>query len=308
LLGDATGRIVALGERDCSLQRRHQKLVEEAPAPGLSPDERRELHGMAVRVAAAAGLRNAATAEFLRATDGSFYFLEVNTRLQVEHGVTELVTGVDIVREQFRIAAGRPLSEATVAAAAAAAEPVGHAIEVRIAAEDPGRNFAPTPGRIGRWVMPAGPGVRVDAGVGASDRVAPEYDNLVAKLMVHAADRGAAIDRLARALDETEIGGIQTTLPFHRFVAASPAFRAAELSTGWVPQHWDGAADHARAALVAMAAAGLRAMAGGGRDDGRDAGTRPAGGAGAAAGDPPTSTDGRWRSTGRLDAADRWPR
>jgi acetyl/propionyl-CoA carboxylase alpha subunit len=303
LLGDATGRIVALGERDCSLQRRHQKLVEEAPAPGLSPDERRDLHAMAVRVAAAAGLRNAATAEFLRAPDGSFYFLEVNTRLQVEHGVTELVTGLDIVREQFRLAAGWPLSGVALAAAAAAAEPTGHAIEVRIAAEDPGREFAPTPGRIGRWVMPAGPGVRVDSGVAAGDRVPPEYDNLVAKLMVHAADRAAAIDRLGRALDETEIGGIQTTLPFHRFVAASPAFRDADLSTGWVADQWDGAADHRRAALVAMAAAGLRAMLLG-------AGAGPEGPfPGPPHGDiRPGSTDGRWRSTGRLDATDRWPR
>jgi acetyl/propionyl-CoA carboxylase alpha subunit len=303
LLGDATGRIVALGERDCSLQRRHQKLVEEAPAPGLTRDERLDLHAMAVRVASAAGLRNAATAEFLRATDGSFYFLEVNTRLQVEHGVTELVTGLDIVREQFRLAAGRPLSEVALAAAADAADPVGHAIEVRIAAEDPGRDFAPTPGRIGRWVMPAGPGVRVDSGVGAGDRVPPEYDNLVAKLMVHAADRDAAIDRLRRAIDETEIGGIQTTLPFHRFVASSPAFRDAGLSTGWVADHWDGAADHRRAAWIAMAASGGAAIHPG------------VAGAGRTVADPPGSaanrageTDGRWRSTGRLDATDRWPR
>ena len=302
LLGDATGRIVALGERDCLLQRRHQKLVEEAPAPGLTPDERRDLHSMAVRVAAAAGLRNAATAEFLRAPDGSFYFLEVNTRLQVEHGVTELVTGLDIVREQFRLAAGWPLSEAALAASAAAAEPAGHAIEVRIAAEDPGRDFAPTPGWIGRWVMPAGPGVRVDSGVGAGDRVPPDYDNLVAKLMVHAADRPTAIDRLARALDETEIGGIQTTLPFHRFVARSPAFRDTDLSTGWVADHWDGAADHRRAALLAMTAAGIRVMffgTGGSRDPSEPP-SDPAADA--------ASTDGRWRSTGRLDASDRWPR
>jgi acetyl/propionyl-CoA carboxylase alpha subunit len=167
LLGDMTGRVVALGERDCSLQRRHQKLVEEAPAPGLTRAERRTLHEMAVRVATAAGLRNAATAEFLRAPDGAFYFLEVNTRLQVEHGVTELVSGLDIVREQFRLAAGLPLSEAALAAADRAADPAGHAIEVRISAEDPAHDFAPTPGRVTRWVMPSGPGVRVDTGVEA---------------------------------------------------------------------------------------------------------------------------------------------
>ena len=303
LLGDATGRIVALGERDCSLQRRHQKLVEEAPAPGLTPGERRELHAMAVRVGAAAGLRNAATAEFLRAGDGSFYFLEVNTRLQVEHGVTELVTGLDLVREQFRVAAGWPVSDAAIAAAAAAVDPAGHAIEVRIAAEDPARDFAPTPGWIGQWVMPAGPGVRVDSGVGTGDRVPPEYDNLMAKLMVHAADRPAAIDRLRRALDETEIGGIQTTLPFHRFVAASTAFRHAELSTGWVGDHWDGAADHARAARLALVAAGLTTF---GRAWERPA--DPAFHAATRADDGGAPTDGRWRSTGRLDASDRWPR
>jgi acetyl/propionyl-CoA carboxylase alpha subunit len=302
LLGDATGRIVALGERDCSLQRRHQKLVEEAPAPGLTREERLDLHAMAVRVASAAGLRNAATAEFLRATDGSFYFLEVNTRLQVEHGVTELVTGLDLVREQFRLAAGRPLSDAALAVAARATGPAGHATEVRIAAEDPGRAFAPTPGRIGRWIMPAGPGVRVDSGVGAGDRVPPEYDNLVAKLMVHAGDRAAAIDRLRRAIDETEIGGIQTTLPFHRFVAASPVFRNADLSTGWVADHWDGAADHRRAARIAMVAAAAAQGAG------LAVGGRPVSESPGSVAVPAGSTDGRWRSTGRLDTTDRWPR
>ena len=173
--------MIALGERDCSLQRRHQKLVEEAPAPGLAPAERSALHAMAIRIATAARLTNAATCEFLRSEDGAFYFLEVNTRLQVEHGVTELVTGVDIVREQLLLAAGRPLSGEAIAAAQAAAEPNLHAIEVRIAAEDPGHDFAPTPGRISHWQMPAGPGVRVDAAVGAGERVPAEYDNLIAK-------------------------------------------------------------------------------------------------------------------------------
>ena len=260
LLGDATGRVIALGERDCSLQRRHQKLVEEAPAPGLSTDERRHLHALAVRVATAAGLRNAATAEFLRAPDGAFYFLEVNTRLQVEHGVTELVSGLDIVREQLWLAAGRPLSDEALAAAARAAEPTSHAIEVRMSAEDPGRDFAPTPGRVGRWVMPAGPGVRVDTALEPGDRVPPEYDNLIAKVMVHAGDRDAAIDRLRRALDETEISGIQTTLPFHRFVAIDPTFRAGTLSTGWVGEHWDGPGQREAAARIAQLAAGLQAM------------------------------------------------
>ena len=295
LLGDHFGRVVAIGERDCSLQRRHQKLVEEAPAPGLTRDERLALHELAIRVATAAGLRNAATAEFLRAEDGSFFFLEVNTRLQVEHGVTELVSGLDIVREQFDLAAGRPLSDAALAAAAGAADPAGHAIEVRIAAEDPGRDFSPTPGRLGRWIMPSGPGVRVDTAVGAGDRVPPDYDNLIAKVMVHASDREAAIRRLARALDETEIGGIQTTLPFHRFVARSATFRAAALSTGWVGEAWDGPASFEGAARIGQLAAGLDAL---------DAG--PASVPDVAVG--PGSADGRWVRTGREAAMDRWPR
>ena len=257
LLGDVQGTVVALGERDCSIQRRHQKLVEEAPAPGMTTDEREALHRMAVAVASAAGLSNAATAEFLREPDGQFHFLEVNTRLQVEHGVTELVSGVDIVREQFNLAAGLPLSGAVRQAAARAATPAGHAIEVRISAEDPGRDFAPTPGPIRRWVMPSGPGVRVDTAIETGDRVPPEYDNLIAKVMVHAADRATAIDRLARALAETEIAGIQTTLPFHRFVAHAPSFADAALSTAWVAEHWVGHGEAERAQRLARLAAAL---------------------------------------------------
>ena len=300
LLGDATGHVVALGERDCSLQRRHQKLVEEAPAPGLTRDERRDLHAMAVRVATAAGLRNAATAEFLRSPDGSFYFLEVNTRLQVEHGVTELVSGLDIVREQFWLAAGRPLSAEALAAADRAADPAGHAIEVRIAAEDPSRDFTPTPGRVRRWVMPSGPGVRVDTGLEAGDRVPAEYDNLIAKILVHAGDRDAAIARLRRALDETEIAGIQTTLPFHRFVARSGPFRAGELSTGWVGDWWDGPAEFRRVAGVAMLAAGLDALASGHAMAPEGHPISPV------TGDEP-SGDGRWRQAALAAATDRWP-
>ena len=299
LLGDASGRVVAIGERDCSIQRRHQKLVEEAPAPGLTPAQRRDLHAMAVRLGGAAGLRNAATAEFLRGPDGGFAFLEVNTRLQVEHGVTELVTGLDLVREQLRLAAGLPLSNAALLAAERAAEPDGHAIEVRIAAENPAVNFTPTPGRITLWTMPAGPGVRVDSGVGQGDRVAPEYDNLIAKLMVHAGDRDAAIDRLRRALDETEIGGVQTTLPFHRFVARDESFRDGAVFTGWVGEHYDGPAELRRALRVGKLAAGLEAAEGSYNPRTRLPGSaRPGGGPG---------EDGRWRAAGRADAMDRWP-
>jgi acetyl/propionyl-CoA carboxylase alpha subunit len=303
LLGDETGRVVALGERDCSLQRRHQKLVEEAPAPGLSTGQRAELHELAVRVATAAGLRNAATAEFLLAPGGEFYFLEVNTRLQVEHGVTEFVSGLDIVQEQLSLAAGRPLSAAALDAARRAAEPASHAIEVRLSAEDPGRDFAPTPGRIGHWAMPSGPGVRVDTGIEPGDRVPPEYDNLIAKVMVHAGTRTAAIDRLRRALDETEISGIQTTLPFHRFVARNAAFRAGALSTGWVGEHWDGTAERLAAAALAQLAVGLHALQ-----------AAPSQSAGSLAAGPSRSpnaradADGTWHRAGLEDAIDRWPR
>ena len=264
LLGDASGRVIALGERDCSIQRRHQKLVEGAPAPGLSDEERRALHGLAVAVGTAARLTNAATAEFLRSPDGSYHFLEVNTRLQVEHGVTELVSGVDIVQEQLLLAAGRPLSDQALQASARV--PAGHAIEVRLSAEDPGRDFAPTPGLIRHWRMPAGAGIRVDTASAAGDRVPPEYDNLVAKVMVHGTDRAEALDRLAEALTRTEVGGIQTTLPFHRFVAGHAGFRAGEVSTGWVAEHWDGpSAASAARSLARLAAALSMANSGGSR-------------------------------------------
>ena len=256
LLGDRTGRVVALGERDCSIQRRHQKLVEEAPAPGLSNDERSALLDMAVAIGSAAALTNAATAEFLRSPEGSVHFLEVNTRLQVEHGVTELVTGVDIVQEQLLLAGGRPLSAAVIAAAHRA-EPVGHAIEIRLSAEDPGRDFTPAPGPIRHWRMPEGPGIRVDTAVRAGERVPPEYDNLIAKVLVHGADRPGAIELLDRALHATEIAGIQTTLPFHRFVVGNAAFRSGDMSTAWVAEHWNGPAAAQRASHLARMAAAL---------------------------------------------------
>jgi acetyl/propionyl-CoA carboxylase alpha subunit len=300
LLGDVTGRVIAIGERDCSIQRRHQKLVEEAPAPGLTVGERRALHDLAVRVATRAGLVNAATAEFLRSPDGSFYFLEVNTRLQVEHGVTELVSGLDIVREQFWLAAGRALSAEAIAASERAVEPAGHAIEVRIAAEDPSREFAPTPGLVRRWEMAAGPGVRVDTAIGEGDRVPPEYDNLIAKIMVHAGSRAAAIRRLRRALEETEIAGIQTTLPFHRFVAGHESFWDGELSTGWVGDRWDGPSELRRATRAAMLAAGLDALERGFATSAADAGLVPV----TRSGSEPD--DGRWAGAARRSATDRW--
>ena len=307
LLGDATGQIIALGERDCSTQRRHQKLIEEAPAPGLTEMERQDLHAMAIRLARAAGLRNAATVEFLYDRDRRFWFLEVNARLQVEHAVTELVSGVDIVREQFLLAGGAPLSPVVLAAADRAARPTSHAIEVRISAEDPARVFAPSPGQITRWVMPAGPRVRVDTAVEAGDRIPPEYDPLICKVIVHGTDRTAALAGLRRALDETEIGGVQTTLPLHRVMLGEPAFLdPAGLSTSWVDTHWDGAASRAAAVRVAAIAAGLADVEGAGPTGHRGPGTSPVSPAG---GQPVRrESDGSaWRAAGRTRGTNRWP-
>ena len=268
LLGDAAGDVVALGERDCSTQRRHQKLVEEAPAPGLTREQREELHGLAVRVAKQVGLRNAATAEFLYAADGSFYFLEVNARLQVEHGVTELVSGLDLVREQLFIAAGEPLSPAVRAAAERAAAPDRHAIELRISAEDPARDFMPVPGLVTRWREPAGPGVRMDSGLEQGWQVPGDYDPMLSKVLAVAPDRERCLARARRAVDEFETGGVQTTLPFHAWLLAHPAFVEARLRTDMVARDWDPVPLRAAAAERAVDAvtrhvAGVEAAASG---------------------------------------------
>jgi len=297
VLGDAMGTIVAVGERDCSIQRRNQKLVEESPAPGLTAAERREVHALAVQVAQAAELKSAATAEFLLDEDRHFWFLEVNTRLQVEHGVTELTSGIDLVREQLLVAAGRPLSATTIAAAERAATPGRHAIEVRLTAEDPARSFTPVAGRIGRWAMPAGPGIRVDTAIEAGDRIPPDYDSLIAKILVVDADRPAAIRRLARALGEVEVTGVQTSLPFHRFVAGHPGFASGTLSTDWVAAEWDPAmeADRGRALAVASRFAAAVAATAASSVAPTDA---------AAGRDRPSSG---WQRAGRDDDTDRWP-
>jgi acetyl/propionyl-CoA carboxylase alpha subunit len=300
LLGDAHGAIVALGERECSIQRRHQKLVEEAPAPGLDPDFRRRLHEMAVAVAQAVGLRNAATAEFLVAPSGEAWFLEVNARLQVEHGVTELVTGLDLVHEQLWIAAGRSLRDGVMRVAADAAQPAYHAIEVRISAEDPGRSFGPVPGWIGRWRVPTGEGVRMDDWVEEGSRVGSDYDPLLGKLLVVDADRSLAIARMTRALDELEVTGLQTTMPFDRWLMADPDFVAGELSTEFVDRRWHpGPLRDAAAGLAAEAA--VRAFVADLETRTTTAGsTRAAGGR--------QDLDDGWRATGRREAVERWPR
>ncbi|MCU0282102.1 MAG: acetyl-CoA carboxylase biotin carboxylase subunit [Acidimicrobiia bacterium] len=218
VLCDRHGNAVFLGERDCSLQRRHQKLVEEAPSPAVSARQRRDIGKAAVAVARAAHYESAGTVEFLLDADGTFYFLEMNTRLQVEHAVTEAVTGIDLVKEQLRLAAGERLAIGEAPAR-------GHAIEFRINAEDPGRGFRPQPGRITEYHEPGGPGVRVDSGYEAGSTISQYYDNLIAKLIVWGADRDEALARARRALGEFRIAGVPTTLPFHRLILDLPAFR-----------------------------------------------------------------------------------
>ncbi len=225
VLGDAHGRVIHLGERECSIQRRHQKLLEEAPSPALTPELRTRMGEAAVRLAAAVGYQNAGTLEFLLDRSGRFYFMEMNTRIQVEHPVTEMVSGVDLVKWQIRIAAGErltlPEGEFT---------PRGHAIECRINAEDPER-FTPSPGRLEVFHTPGGPGVRVDTHAYEGYRIPPHYDSLLAKLVVHGEDRAEAIARMQRALDFFVVEGIQTTISLHQRIVKDRRFRAGDLST-----------------------------------------------------------------------------
>ena len=229
VLADAHGNVVHLGERDCTIQRRHQKLVEETPSPAVDDALRARIGQIAVDAARAAGYRSAGTVEGLLTPDGDYFFMEMNTRIQVEHTVTEAVTGLDLVREQLAIAAGEPLSVAQRDVVLR-----GHAIECRINAEDVTSGFLPAPGRITAYRAPAGPGVRVDSGVEAGDEVIGLYDPMIAKLVVHDVDRTRAIDRMLRALAEFRIEGTPTLLGFHRALLAHPCFRAGETCAGVV--------------------------------------------------------------------------
>jgi acetyl-CoA/propionyl-CoA carboxylase biotin carboxyl carrier protein len=222
ILGDSHGTVKVLGTRDCSLQRRNQKLVEEAPAPFLSDDQRDRIHSSARAICEYAGYSGAGTVEFLLSANGTISFLEVNTRLQVEHPVTEETTGIDLVTAMIRVAQGAAIADDSVPT------PRGHAIEFRINAEDPSRGFLPTPGPIDLWQPPGGPGIRLDSGVEQGGQVAGSFDSMMAKLIVTGADREQALARAARALDEFCIEGVASVLPFHRAVLTTPEFRAVD--------------------------------------------------------------------------------
>ncbi|MBB5805964.1 acetyl-CoA/propionyl-CoA carboxylase biotin carboxyl carrier protein [Saccharothrix ecbatanensis] len=236
VLADQHGNVVVVGTRDCSLQRRHQKLVEEAPAPFLTDEQRAAIHTSARAICKEAGYHGAGTVEYLVAIDGTISFLEVNTRLQVEHPVSEETAGVDLVREQFRIAAGEKLRFTEDPT------PRGHSIEFRINGEDAGRNFLPAPGTVTTFVAPSGPGVRVDAGVESGTVIGGQFDSLLAKLIVTGEDRTQALERARRALDEMVVEGMATVLPFHRAVVRDPAFVGEDgfiVHTRWIETEFD---------------------------------------------------------------------
>jgi acetyl-CoA carboxylase biotin carboxylase subunit len=258
VVGDSRGARTAVGERECSLQRRHQKVVEECPSPAVDAGLSQRLGAAALKAAAAVGYTSCGTVEFLLAPDGSFYFLEMNTRLQVEHAVTEEVWGVDLVREMIAIAQGEPLSLKGIA-------PRGHAIQCRIYAEDPFGGFAPSPGTVTGLRLPEGPGVRNDVGFEAGSVVSIDYDPMLGKLIVHGATRPAALERLGRALSEYEISGVATTLPLFRSLLRDPQFRAGAFDVQWLDR-WlaagvlASAGDAASRDDVLLAAAGLAGM------------------------------------------------
>ncbi len=232
LLADDHGHVIHLGERDCSVQRRHQKLIEEAPSPAVDPDLRARMGADAVKLAEAVGYRSAGTVEFLLDEDGSYFFMEMNTRIQVEHPVTEFITGVDLIREQILVAAGEPL-EITQADVTF----TGHAIECRVNAEDPARDFLAVPGRVRDFHAPGGLGVRVDSHLYTGYAVPPYYDSLLAKIIVHGRDRTEAIARMVRALEESVFEGLPTSIPFHLAVLAHPVFKQGRATTRFLAEH-----------------------------------------------------------------------
>ncbi|MGH3167285.1 MAG: acetyl-CoA carboxylase biotin carboxylase subunit, partial [Trebonia sp.] len=254
-LADSHGNVVVISTRDCSLQRRHQKLVEEAPAPFLTDAQEKQVYDASKSILREAGYVGAGTCEFLVAVDGAISFLEVNTRLQVEHPVSEEVTGLDLVREMFRIADGEPLGYKDPPAR-------GHSIEFRINAEDPARNVLPAPGTITAWNPPSGPGVRLDAGYVAGDTVPQAYDSLIGKLIVTGASREQALERSRRALAEFVVEGMPTVLPFHRAVVVDPAFAGDEFSvyTRWIETEFSASLEPQDAGAATESAARTRVV------------------------------------------------
>jgi acetyl-CoA carboxylase biotin carboxylase subunit len=235
VLGDKHGNVIHLGERDCSVQRRHQKLIEEAPSPAVSPELRAKMGAAAVKLARNVGYDSAGTVEFLLDEDGSFYFMEMNTRIQVEHPVTEMITGLDLMKWMIAVGAGEPLpfTQDDVVLR-------GHAIECRINAENPSRGFMPCPGRIFFFHAPGGPGVRVDSHIYSEYQVPPYYDSLLAKIITHGKDREEALVRMRRALEECVIEGVPTTIPFHRELLEHPVFRGGRATTKFLDAELDG--------------------------------------------------------------------
>ena len=229
VIADTRGKVLTLGERDCSIQRRNQKLIEECPSPLIDEKTRTAMCRAAVKLCQAVRYENAGTLEFLVDDDGNFYFMEMNTRIQVEHPVTEEVWGIDLVRQQILVAAGEPLPDQ-----ADAFTPRGHAIEVRVNAEDPFNDFRPSPGRISGLYLPGGPGIRIDSHIRAGYTIPPYYDSMVAKIIAHGDNRGHAISRLARALDEFRIEGIKTTVPIASLILKDPDFRRGRYSTAFL--------------------------------------------------------------------------
>ena len=226
LLGDGRGQVIALGERECSIQRKHQKLIEESPSPAVNASLRKRMVDAAVRGAKAVGYRSAGTVEFLLDEDGKFYFMEMNTRIQVEHPVTEMVYGIDLIKEQMRVAAGGTLEEMHAELA-----PKGHAVECRINAEDPYKGFRPSPGKITSFHTPGGMGIRVDTHAYALYQIPPYYDSLLAKLITHGYDRQEALSRMLRALEEFIVEGVPTTIPFHKQMMVNDAFKRGDFNT-----------------------------------------------------------------------------
>lgn len=232
IIADEHGNVVHLGERDCSIQRRYQKVVEESPSTALTPELRNEMGEIAVKAAEAANYTNAGTVEFLLDDDGNYYFIEMNTRIQVEHPVTEMVTGIDLIKEQLRVAAGEKLGYEQDDI-----DIRGVAIECRINAEDTNNKFMPSPGKIDNYIIPGGPGIRIDSGVYPGYFITPYYDSMLAKLIVWAPDRESALDRMERALHEFIIEGITTTIPFHLKIMSNPYFRSGNFDTHFIDKH-----------------------------------------------------------------------